>query len=419
MKTFYRILLVTILAVFSLGSSASAAPTFKLLYEFVGSESGFQPSSGVISDASGNLYGELTEWDYNTGMVYKLSPNPDGTWTENVLYEFTGGADGATPEGGLIFDAAGNLYGTANHAFGFDPGVVFKLTRNRDGTWTESVIYSFTGGEDGSFPNGGVIFDPAGNLYGTARYGGNLACQGAEPGCGVVFKLVPNPDGSWTHSVLHSFTGGADGANPQAGLIFDQSGNLYGTTAFGGVFNCVDGQGCGTVFKLAPQPDGSWMPSVILVFPGFEGGGEPVSPVILDAAGNLYGTTTRGGSSQNGIVFQLERNLDGSWTENVLHQFSGHKDGGSPEQGLTIDASGNFYGTTSYDRYYGAGTAFRLKKDSSGNWTGHTMYQFGQGNSGGSPFRMILDSAGNLYGTTFFGGSYGYGTVFELMHPPH
>ena len=147
MKTFHRILFVTtVLAVFSLGSAASAAANFKLLYEFVGSESGFQPSSGLIFDASGNLYGELKEWDYSTGIVYKLSPSPDGTWTETVLYEFTGGADGATPEGGLIFDAAGNLYGTANHAFGFDPGVVFKLTPNADGTWSESVIYSFTGG---------------------------------------------------------------------------------------------------------------------------------------------------------------------------------------------------------------------------------------------------------------------------------
>ena len=421
MKTLRRILLaITVfLAVSTLLGTAFAATSARVLHTFVGSETGFQPSSGVIFDASGNLYGELAEWDYSTGRVYKLSPDPDGTWSEIVLYEFTGGADGATPQGGLVFDASGNLYGTTAPAFGSDPGLVFKLTPNPDGTWSESVIYSFTGGEDGSFPSSGVIFDAAGNLYGTARYGGNLACEGALPGCGVVFKLAPNPDGSWTQSVLYSFTGGADGANPLAGLIFDESGNLYGTAASGGRFHdCIDGQGCGTAFKLTPQPDGSWMQSVIFAFSA-SAGGEPAAPMMFDAAGNLYGTTSRGGENQNGVVFQLEKNLDGSWTENVLHAFSGRMDGRLPDQGLTLGASGSFYGTTSYDNYSGAGTAFKFKKDSNGNWRGQTVYQFDQGVVGGSPFRMILDSAGNLYGTTSYGGSYGYGTVFEVVrHSP-
>jgi uncharacterized repeat protein (TIGR03803 family) len=417
MKTLHKVLLsvTTFLAVCALLSTASAAATVKVLHTFVGSETGFQPSSGVIFDSSGNLYGELAEWDYATGMVYKLSPNPDGTWSETVLYEFTGGADGAVPEGGLTFDGAGNLYGTATQGFRSSAGVVFKLSPNPDGTWSESVIYSFTGGADGSYPASGVIFDAAGNLYGTASYGGNLGCQSAIPGCGVVFKLAPNPDGSWTQSVLYSFTGGEDGNTPVAGMISDESGNLYGTAMFGGRFySCIDGLGCGTVFELAPEPDGRWMQSVIFAFQG-SGGGEPTAPLIFDRAGNLYGTTLRGGEHQNGVVFQLERNVDGSWTENVLHYFTRQKDGSDPEQGLTLDTSGNLYGTTSYDNYYGAGTAFKLKKDSSGHWTGRTVYQFNQGVVGGGPFRMIFDSAGNLYGTTSYGGSYGYGTVFEVV----
>ena len=412
MKTIRRILTVIVSA--ALVSVASAATSFHLLHKFVGGETGSSPSSGLIFDAAGNLYGELVNPDYSSGIVYKLTPNPDGTWSETVLYEF---AD-VTPEGGLVFDSEGNLYGAATTAFGGGPGLVFKLSPNPDETWTETVLYSFSGGADGSFPRGGVLFDTAGNLYGTATYGGNLACQGALPGCGVVYKLEPNPDGTWTESVIHSFDGGADGANPQAGLIFDPSGNLYSTTQYGGSLPCQGTLGCGTVFELSPQPDGSWIHTVILAFPGEVGGNEPLSPVVMDATGNLYGTTIRGGGSKNGIIFQLVKNADGSWMEKILHQFTGGKDGSWPDQGLILDDSGNLYGTARYDGEYGYGLAFRLKKHGNGKWTGHQLHQFDYGFDGGFPMRMVFDAAGNLFGTTFAGGGYGYGTVFELIRQP-
>jgi uncharacterized repeat protein (TIGR03803 family) len=276
------------------------------------------------------------------------------------------------------------------------------------------VIYSFTGDADGSYPLGGVIFDRAGNLYGTTSYGGNSACQDGFTGCGVVYKLAPNLDGTWSQSVLYAFTGSPDGAHPQAGLTLDRAGNLYGTTDAGGLDNCKGAEGCGTVFSLAPQEDGSWSEDVILAFTGFEGGREPVSPVVFDAMGNLYGTTIRGGSSQNGIAFQLQKNPDGSWTERVVHQFSGGKDGRWADSGLAVDARGNLYGTNRYGGDFGYGTAFRLAKTPNGTWSGHGLHQFDYGTDGGFPLGLMFDSAGNLFGTTAAGGSDGYGTVFEL-----
>ena len=202
--------------------------------------------------------------------MFKLAPNPDGTWTERVLYSFTGGADGLIPLAGLVFDAAGNLYGTTGYGGADGSGVVFKLAPNPDGTWTESVLYSFTGYADGSIPGAGLIFDPTGNLYGTTTSGGPFSAGECPAGCGVVFKLAPNPDGTWTESVLHSFTG-ADGQYPRAGLVFDVAGNLYGTTNGGGPDND------GVVFKLKPNLDGTWTESVLYSFKDGADGGFPVA----------------------------------------------------------------------------------------------------------------------------------------------
>jgi uncharacterized repeat protein (TIGR03803 family) len=228
--------------------------------------------------------------------VFKLAPNPDGTWTESVLYSFTGGADGGSPWAALVFDAAGNLYGTTWVGGADGKGAVFKLTPNPDGTWTESVLYSFTGGADGAYPAAGVIFDAAGNLYGTTGGGG------ADDN-GAVFKLTPDPDGSWTESVLHSFTGGADGGGPVTALIFDAAGNLYGTTAGGGsrLLNICRGLGCGVVFELTPTSTG-WSETVLNEFLGKAA--DPEAPVIFDPKGNLYGTTWSG-TGNYGVVFEI------------------------------------------------------------------------------------------------------------------
>ena len=400
---FFRILPMVALAciILTLVGAASAQHGFKVLYQFVGSESGFAPSGSPIFDAAGNLYGNLVNQDYpGTGLVYKLTPNPDGSWTMNELYAFTGGADGAAPEGDLARDAAGNLYGTSVDLYGGGAAnVVFKLAPNSDGTWAESVLYSFSGGADGGSPYSGVIRDAAGNLYGTTSSGGAYSA-------GTVFKLTPNPDGTWAESVLHSFSGGSDGANPQAGVILDAAGNLYGTTPYGGA-------GGGVVFKLTPNAEGTWTENVLYTFAHARDGANPQAGVIFDAAGNLYGTTLRGGSSGNGTVFELRQNSDGSWSERVLHPFAGGSDGCFPEDGLTADHSGNLYGTTGNCGDNGYGVAFQLKRHKDGSWTSNVLREF-QVMDGIAPARMIFDSAGNLFGTTRYGGAYGYGTVFEI-----
>jgi uncharacterized repeat protein (TIGR03803 family) len=323
-----------------------------VLHEFTGGEDGALPEAGLTTDTAGNFYGTTT-WGgsgscssgnyHGCGVVFKLALNPDGTWTESVLYSFTGGADGANPTAGVIFDATGNLYGTAGGGAG-NRGAVFKLALNPDGTWTESVLYSFTGGADGNGPAAGLVFDPDGNLYGTTTAGGSGPCSGSNyHGCGVVFKLAPNPDGTWTESVLHSFTWGPDGRLPEAGLIFDAHGNLYGTTYWGGAQ--TGGYGCGVVFKLAPKPDGTWGESVLHRFAYTDGCG-PSASLTFDAANNLYGTTVYGSPSpyeNYGFVFKLTPTSSG-WSETAVHPFLG--EAANPEAPVIFDPKGNLYGTT-------------------------------------------------------------------------
>jgi uncharacterized repeat protein (TIGR03803 family) len=282
-----------------------------------------------------------------TAVVIVLSLLPSTCWavTYRMLHQFTG-ADGAQPHSELIVDNAGNLYGTTvyggnlfctNVGLPNGCGVVFKLTRKTNG-WSETILHSFSGG-DGAYPVGGLVFDHAGNLYGTASSGGNLNCD-APHGCGTVFKLTPNSDGSWSETVLYSFSGEPDGFGPNATLVFDVAGNLYGTTASGGLF-----QGDGIVFELKPNSDGTWTEQILHRFVKSDGS-NPAAKLTFDAAGNLYGTTTTGGPFGSGTVFKLAPNGDGNWTENVLHSFS-VTDGSDPLGGVVFDSAGNLYGTTS------------------------------------------------------------------------
>lgn len=287
--------------------------------------------------------------------------------TYTVLQTFTGGADGATPYAGLIPDAAGNLYGTT-HLGGIKGcnqgglvigcGVVFKL----DSGGNETVLYRFTGGADGAEPYGALIRDTAGNVYGTAFQGGVGTCLGG--GCGVVFKLDP----AGNETVLYSFTGGADGANPGAGLIRNAAGNLYGTTSYGGDLNCNQQIGCGVVFKL----DSAGNETVLHTFTGADG--QQPGGLIADAAGNLYGAA--GGGSGCGVVFKL----DPSGDETTLHNFTCGADGAFPSSALIRDAAGNLYGTTGSGGLYDAGTIFKL--DPSGNES--ALYSFTGGGRGDS-----------------------------------
>ena len=364
-------------------------------------------SAGVIFDHAGNLYGAAPSGGaYGTGVVFELSPTPSGEWTETVLYAFLGNNDGANPNGDLVFDAAGNLYGTTDAGGTNYYGTIFQLTPTQGG-WTENILYNFTGYPDGDSPNAGLIFDRAGNLYGTAsglRAGGN----------GTVFKLI-HKNSSWVYSILYSFHGD-DGAYPEGRLVSGPDGALYGTTAQGG-------SGNGVVFRLAPPPtfcraiQCPWVETVLHSFAGGSAdGASPLSEVIFDNAGNLYGTTDFGGAYNYGTVYQLTRS-GGGWTESVLHSFNQDgTDAGTPDAGLVLDSAGKLYGTAVIGGSYGDGAVFSLTKGGGGNWTETVEYSFlYNGTDGATPRAgLIFDGAGNLYGTTSDGGAYDHGAVFEL-----
>jgi len=368
------------------GGSAGWGVVYKLdtagqetvLYTFTGGADGGSPSAGVIRDSDGNLYGTTGGGGAGWGVVYKL----DTAGQETVLYTFTGGADGGSPSAGVIRDSAGNFYGTANYGGPGGWGVVYKL----DTSGKETVLYTFKDGADGGSPFAGVIRGPDGNLYGTTQYGGTA-------GAGVVFKL----DTAGHETVLHSFTGGADGTNPNAGVIRDSAGNLYGTTPSGGTSQS------GVMYKL----DAAGHETVLCGFPLPADGSEPPNAnVVRDSAGNLYGTTLFGGQGDAGVVFKV----DPAGHETLLHSFTGGADGNNPN-GVILDSAGNIYGTTSTGGTTGQGLVFKL--DPAGVET--VLYTFTGGADGRVPAAgVIRDSAGNLYGTTELGGAVGAGVVFKL-----
>jgi uncharacterized repeat protein (TIGR03803 family) len=392
-------LMIVIVVTLVLAPGAWAQGKYKTLYKFKGGKDGI-PQAGVIFDPAGNLYGTTT-WGGTDGCgsVYELTPNSDGSWTKSVLHNFTC-SDGHYPAANLIFDQAGNLYGTTIWGDPYNGGTVFELTKNSDGSWTHNALYNFTGGQDGYEPFFDIlIFDGAGNLYGTTYRGGS--------GYGVAYKLTPNPDGSWTESVLHTFTGG-DGGNSRAGLIFDGAGNLYGMAQTGGAY------GQGAVFELAPNPDGSWTESVLHSFTGGKDGGQPYGGLIFDPAGNLYGMTYQGGAHGWGNVFELIPNGNGNWKEKVLHQFTGGKDGGNPQDRLIFDAAGNLYGTTGVGGAGGHGVVFKLSPNSKGAWYETVLHTFLDRPGAGPVADVIFDAVGNLYGTTDGDGTTTFGSVFEI-----
>jgi len=349
-----------------------------VLHRFSGLD-GSSPYAGVVGDSSGNLYG--TTYYGGTagaGVVFKL----DASHNETVLYSFTGGADGANPFAGVIRDSSGNLYGTAAAGGSAGVGVVYKL----DTTGKQTVLYTFLGGVDGAYPQAGVIRDSAGNLYGTTISGG-------AAGAGVVYKV----DTGGNETVLYSFKGYPDGQMPEAGVIRDSAGNLYGATFWGGT------AAAGMVYKL----DAKGNETVLYNFTGGADGCYPYGGVIRDSAGNLYGTTYQGGTAGGGVVFKL----DASGHESVLHTFGSGTDGYSPWAGVVRDSAGNLYGTA-----FGGGTGSQgivYKLDTSDQET--VLYSFTGRADGGNPYgRVLLDSAGNLYGTANLGGKNDNGVIFKI-----
>jgi len=389
-------------------SAIAAGPTERVLYRFKGGSDGSAPYAGLIADKVGNLFGTTSDGGAGAcqggcGIVFELRPASSGGWTETVLYRFTGGSDGAFPEAGLIFDTAGNLYGTTIYGGSSEDGTVFRLTApaTPGSVWTLNVLHNFIGHTDGKYCYGSLVFDPAGNLYGTTLFGG-------QSGGGTVFQLTAPaaPNGAWTLNVLHNFKGGKDGLDPVGALILDQKGALYGTTY------------SGTVFKeVPPAPHHTaWTLKVLYGFDsvlGLSGGG-----LIAGKRGVLYGTTALGGSTNAGTVFQLTppATRGGAWTDTTLYEFAGDSDGEYPLNGLIADKNGNLYGITENGGASGLGTVFKLTPTQHGAWIKTTLHNFTGGRDGSGPGAgLIFGRLNGLYGTTVHGGSSDNGTVFKVV----
>jgi uncharacterized repeat protein (TIGR03803 family) len=388
------------------GTIVASEPKEKVLHRFGPGNDGAAAYGRVISDAAGNLYGTTAFGGTSgAGIVFELAnaEAPAG-WTETTLYNFTGGSDGSQPYGGLIFDSAGNLYGTTYRGGTSDAGTVYQLTPpgGQGGTWTETVLYSFAGDADGLGPQSDLNFDHAGNLYGTTNNGGS-------PGNGIVFQLTPGQGGSWTETVLHRFMTN-EGTSPRAAVIFDSKGSLYGTLANDGTF------GAGGVFRLKPPATkgGAWTEETLYTFTGGADGFGPLCRLIL-LRGKLYGTTVIGGGSGVGTVFELSppASHDGVWTETTLHTFACGSDGCYPWAGLTMDRKGTFYGTTQFGGLpSNGGTVFQLKLQG-GIWTEGVVFSFKYSNNQLSAAGLLLDKRDTLYGTTI-GSGMDAGMVFKL-----
>ncbi len=411
-ESLFVALLACLVLVVSLPASGWAQGTLKVLHDFGGPGDGYHPYGALTLDGSGSLYGTTTDGPgggcggQGCGVVFKLKPNEDGSWAEQIIHHFSG-TDGSAPVAGLVFDRWGNLYGTTACFFGscITGDTVFRLTPTSDGSWILSTLHTFASGLDGGYPYGGVTFDHTGRLYGTAAYDGAY-------GNGIAYTIGPVTVFKWYEVVAHAFAGGSDGAVPYSSLVFDNSGSAYGTTYQGGA------HAVGTVFKLTPSELGAgWTERILYSFAGSPSGGSPdgalpVAGVVFDPAGNLYGTTSFGGASGGyGTVFKLTHNHDDTWTESVIYAFHGGGDGANPNAPLTFDGAGNLYGTTAVGGSSTDGTIFKLTPNQ-GSWTETVLHAFSYSDGAAPVSGVILDSAGNIYGTASSGGPYGpYGGV--------
>lgn len=383
-------------------TTAWAASATKLVYSFGGNADGEYTDTELVRDSAGNLYGTSVQGGiYGGGTVFRVTP----AGVHTVLYDFTGGADGGEPYKGVTLDAQGNLYGTAVTGGGGSCeggcGVVFKLTNSGD-TWTQTVIHTFKG-SDGSGPGSPVAIDKNGNVYGTTPTGGGN-------GVGVVYQLKADAAGAWKFRVIHTFTGGDDGSGGSASrLLIDAAGNLWGVCTVGGA------NGFGTVYKMTLQ-QGQWQLSTLYAFKDSPDGALPYGGLIADKAGNLYGTTYYAGAHDLGTVYEL-RLLNGKWTERVLYSFQGGAAGGSPISTLVADAAGNMYGTTSEGgaASCGCGTIFKISRDTSGKWTETVAYRFpGTPLPGFAYNGLVVDPSGIFYGATVHGGSDNDGAIYKF-----
>jgi uncharacterized repeat protein (TIGR03803 family) len=324
----------------------------------------------------------------------------------HTLHSFlANGRDGSGPLAGLTFDASGNLYGTTAGGGVNNYGTVFQLSPKAGGGWSEKILHSFNdNGIDGYHPGSGLVLDSKGNLYGVTYLGGSGGCAvaGVVLGCGIAFELKPQSNGGYKEQVIYTFKDYGDGTFPVSTLIFDSVGNLYGTAQTGGA------NGRGTVFELSPSTGATWTETILWSFDGTDGQ-DPRGGLIFDSAGNLYGTTQDGGAHKYGTVFELSPSAGGTWTETVLHNFTlSSTDVAYPDATLIFDSVGNIYSTASYGGQSGGGGVFELTPSTGGAWT-ETVLHFFNDNGGSDGYNpqapLIFDASGNLYSTTVTGGT--------------
>ena len=402
------------------GACAGHAQTFSVLFSFPEGPA-MVPTGGVTIDQAGNLYGATfsSNRDQDNGAVYKLS-HRDQQWVFSVLYEFTQGS-GDSPIARPVLGPDGSLYGTTvSGGTGCDLGcgnvynlrVPITICRTALCYWTASTVWDFGSvQDDGAGPGyGDLLFGPSGNIYGTT------VSTGLDFTGGTVFELTRS-HGVWSETVIHQFGSGDDGTAPLSGMTRDSSGNLYGTTATGGTNDsCNTGNGCGTVYELIPSGSG-WTEQVLYSFQGNNDGDTPVGGVVMDAAGNLYGTTSQDGAGGGGTVFELTH-ANGSWTIATLYSFqktsSGTENCFGQNGNLLLDSAGNLYGTTCSNGAFGYGAVFKLAH-SNGNWTYTSLHDFTNGNDGSYPVgNPSFDSSGNILGSASWGGASMVGTVWEV-----
>jgi uncharacterized repeat protein (TIGR03803 family) len=371
-------------------ASGAGAQGLSVVHNFTGGSDGGNPVDGFVMGPTGVLYGTaVTGGDAGLGVVFRITAKD----REKVLHSFAGGADGATPNGGVIMDSNGALFGTTTAGGASGNGTVYRVKGGM-----EAVLYSFAGGTDGSDPQAGLTMDAAGNLYGTTTGGGTS-------GNGTVFELVApaKKGGAWKEAVLYSFGTGTDGAAPLAGVTFDAAGNLYGTTSAGG------SGGFGTVFKLAPGA--TWTETVLHSFANTDDGAYPYAGFIADGKGNLYGAATQGGVNGGGTVFALKPSK-GTMKFSVIASVPGWGISGA-FRNLMLDDAGNLFGTTHCDGDDSAGTIFELTPGA-GGWTYTLLYTFTGGGDGQFSISNLVQKSGALYGTTQYGGANGAGVVYKL-----
>ncbi|HEX8814631.1 MAG TPA: choice-of-anchor tandem repeat GloVer-containing protein [Terriglobales bacterium] len=427
----HRLCLSIALGALALCSTHSLAATYKVIYSFQGGADGQTPYSDLVADSSGNLYGTTTNGGNlafcngsGCGTVFELKRSEGGGWEHKVLYSFGNSPDGELPKGGLVLDEAGALYGTTAAGGANGWGTVFKAAPTPRGGWQETVIYSFTGNADGYVPTADLTIDKSGNIYGTTT-GGNLYCasgQGSN-GCGAVFELTPQANGSWVETTIYTFDGG-NGATPSSGIVLDSAGNLYGTTYYGGgAAGCGTNwravpPGCGIAYKLSLSGN-NWLETIPYAFT--RGGGFGLYPTggIVFANPNLaYGITQSGGDGY-GTVFELIRTKE-EWQQRDRHIFYGTPDGVTPVGRITPVGENDLFGVTQAGGSDGQGVVFELQHLPAGSKEIiiHSFSATG-GDGTGPQSGLTLGPQDHLYGTTSAGGSGsackdGCGTVYDV-----